>query len=142
MRGIICAAGIIFLGSILIGMYLLLGLAQSWPQLIRLWYRTEHIFLRKPYFVTGYTLKWRLRLVGFTVLAMALSIKISKYILKFILILFLSGTYVLHHLITLLVAQVQRDVPFKCNLNKTILYFGTSAFFRYNSLQLLVDCST
>lgn len=67
------AAGIIFLGSILIGMCLMFAMARNWPQLIRLWYRTELIFLRKPYFAKGMTLKWRLRVVAFTVLVLALS---------------------------------------------------------------------
>lgn len=65
-------AGVIFLGSILLGLMLMLAMAQNWPHLIRLWQRTEAVFLKKPYAINGMTLKWRLRLVAFGVMFVAL----------------------------------------------------------------------
>lgn len=92
-------------------MHLLLALARSWPKLIRLWYRTEVIFLRKPYYAKGMTLKWRLRIVGFTILGLALSI---KYFILMRTIIFnfhiYSRTHVLHCIGTFLGTQAHRDM--------------------------------
>lgn len=69
------AAFLIFLFNIIVGLLQMLRLAHEWPSLIRLWQRSESVFLRPPYrrrIGRCSTLRWRVRGVAFVVLFVAL----------------------------------------------------------------------
>lgn len=42
----------------------LLCLTQKWPKLMIYWYEHEKVFLQHPYFIQGWTLKWKVRVIA------------------------------------------------------------------------------
>jgi gustatory receptor len=60
--------GLLFFILAVIRTFIFFRLARNWKDIMRIWSKTENVFLREPYRVKGMSLKFKLRAV-FTVLA-------------------------------------------------------------------------
>lgn len=59
------------------------NIAQEWPKLIKYWQKTEEIFLNKPYFIKGWKLVYRVRILAAVYLGVAFGMNNLLYLLPY-----------------------------------------------------------
>lgn len=72
LKRALLSVGLVFFGCVLTAYVIFIRLARRWPQLIRLWTKTELVFTKAPYEIPKKNLSRRVQLAGLAIIGLSL----------------------------------------------------------------------